>query len=235
MALLYYTYMYCLGVELTVGSAAFSKVLIDNNSKTLLSFDFDIPHIEPLLDEMNAHLQEKDYVKSVKTYWHNDPCMVRTICNKVDQFVSFAKANSNNNCVKFVVTCNRVEKAPDKLATITLHSTNETMEEYNIPSAPGKPQIVNVLDTVDLKWDPPSHGAKNIKSYCVIYFSEHAEINRLTVDDTSVKVPISEFIPNENYTFIVCGESELGVTESSKKSDLFKRPGATVKDPYIVL
>ena len=219
-------------MELTIGSSAFSKVLIDNNSKSLLSFDFDIPHIEPLLEEMNAYLQGTAYTKSVKKYWHNDPCMVRRMCNKVDQFVSFAKCNSNSKVVKCVVTCNREERAPDKLATITLHSTDATTKEYEIPSAPGKPHFVTMLDTVNLKWDPPSSGAENIKHYRVTYRGEHGDtiLKRMTTDETSVKIPLSEFAFNENYAFVIQSECELGMTRGSEKSDLFRRSAPVLQN-----
>ena len=210
-------------VELTIGSAAFSKVLIENNAKTLLSFDFDIPHVEPFLEEMYAHLHQKEYAKNAKVSWHNDPCQVRTICNKVDQFISFAKCN-NNNLVKYVVTCSREERAPGKLVTITLHSPDATMKEFEAPTVPGKPRVVNWSRndaTLQLQWDPPTHGAEHIVQYYAIYYRDPQEVPHIEKlgSATTGQVHLEALNKSGAYTFVIQGECELGFTVESEKSD----------------
>jgi hypothetical protein len=104
-----------------------------------------------------------------RTKWFEDRRIIATIRKNVQQFIEFAKANVDNEKLKFIVD---EEYLVDhvKNAELILYDDGLDKKGFIIPSKPDAPYAKNVTDnSVTLEWADAASGTEKVIKYKVMY------------------------------------------------------------------
>jgi hypothetical protein len=156
-------------------SLSLSEVIGDTRYDYIvcLSFRF-VEENDPQLSDMYNYRYDKSNFNSSnshqkRTKWFEDRRIIATIRKNVQQFIEFAKANVDNEKLKFIVD---EEYLVDhvKNAELILYDDGSEKKDFIIPSKPGTPYAKNVTDnSVALEWTDAASGTEKVMKYKVMY------------------------------------------------------------------
>jgi len=156
-------------------SLSLSEVIGDNRYDYIvcLSFRF-VEENDPQLSDMYNYRYDKSNFNSSnsrrkRTKWFADRRIKATIRKNLQQFIEFAKANVDNEKLKFIVD---EEYLADhvKNAELILYDDGSEKKGFVIPSKPDAPYAKNVTDNnVTLGWADAARGTEKVRKYKVMY------------------------------------------------------------------
>jgi hypothetical protein len=202
-------------------SLSLSEVIGDTRYDYIvcLSFRF-VEENDPQLSDMYNYRYDKSNFNSSnsrrkRTKWFEDPRIIATIRKNVQQFIEFAKANVDNEKLKFIVDekylVDRV-----KNAELILYDDGSEKKGFIIPSKPGTPYAKNVTDNnVTLEWTDAASGTQKVMKYKVMY-QEYSGKTLVGKNENKTEEKWTEVYTNTNHKKIIISNM------SSKTTFLFK-------------
>lgn len=202
---------------------------------TILCFDFNITHnSDGQLEDMEAYLRTGEVSHAASNVqsqavrpWYKDPDVKQAMKRQIRYFLSMAQANSSRQDVLYVVTSSQhnamactAESSQLPLIVLYEHSMSSI---FDPPDQPGKPHAIKVTqDSIQLKWDEPTHGANNVQSYTVCFRSPGDLPNKWrtrTTDSAERELLLSKLTPETRYKIKVRAETVAGAGPDSDLSD----------------
>ncbi|KAI9552423.1 hypothetical protein GHT06_022789 [Daphnia sinensis] len=105
----------------------------------------------------------------------------------------------------------------------------------NRPSVPGKPQPIDVLESVvSLQWDPSEDdGGCEITCYIVEYNRLGWDMWLKAATSRTPQIRLGDLIPGSTYLFRIKAENPYGVSEPSAQSDLIRLPARSNETSWV--
>ncbi|XP_028933404.1 stonustoxin subunit alpha-like [Ornithorhynchus anatinus] len=192
------------------------KVLFDPNVNFVFAFTFtSLPEEVPYLSELSLWFQ-KNSVQGTQdlppsstalqkpkfSLWFRQKGIQKKLRKTVISFLQFAKANSSNGKIRFIVASEQNEDIP--AASIYLYEQGELIDtNFELPSIPSLPQIVRVRhDHVQFVLTPTREEREEIKGYWLEYrIKDQEDWQGKMVDRNEEKISITGLIPSTQYEF----------------------------------
>ena len=197
-----------------------------NFTKIIVSLEFKaVGKDDVSLTRMASYLSSGGQINEVSKNpicpWYKKDDVKKYLTLKINQFSQFARANTGNEDMNFIITDTSENQAPCKkaVALVPYVMGHCDMEDFEPPSPPSKPRVSNVKhDSVDLVWDKPQHGNVSILNYKVSYSTKQDEVKSVntTGETLQEKITINELVPNTCYNFKLQSVSKIGVSMESE-------------------
>ena len=186
----------------------------------------------------------KELKEPVRCPWYKNEAMKKDVSLKIRQFSNFAKSNTDNESIKFIVTDTSEDTHMCDNAVRIVSYVNGEPHNYDIephsPSskvltAPGQPRAVNITsNSIQLTWKKPKPCGENVKHYTVSCFcldddddddsddDEKPQCKPFETKNDDNTIVIPGLIQDINYQFSVKAQYKTGLSKNSKKSAVIK-------------
>ena len=210
----------------------FASIVLDPKYEYVLSFEFKVgKKNDEFLQGMNSVLRN-DVSQSTRDgfpkqlQWFKNVTITSDLRLKATQFITFAKANSENKRVKFIASDKSEDDvvANNKGADIILYQ-NGIPSVFEPPSQLEKLTATNVThESIHLKWSPPQYGVTSIKCYTILYrptdASEDWGWKTQKTKQKETAITIDQLASETKYSFKVCAECECGLSGDSELTEI---------------
>ena len=202
---------------ISFGATSFAAVRGNLRSKLVICLLFRLNSVEePQLTDMNNHLYQGETVAS-QTPKHSLPWFkiqksaVRIRAN-VEQFIELARANAENDQLKFVVNEEYLTEG-DSRVEIVLFENGWEKEGFIVSSKPGAPTAEAVTDSsVTLRWTDDQNGSDSVQQYKIMYQEKNGDViqwNTQMTNDISKTVCISKLPSATTFLFKIQSISKV--------------------------
>ena len=220
----------------------FASIVHDPKYEYVLSFEFKVPNKnDDFLQGMNSILRNEGKGVSQSTQdgfpkqlqWFKNDTITSDLRLKATQFITFAKANSESERVKFIASDKSEDDVDSNKGADLLLYKNGVPSVFEPPSQPGKPLAINVThESIHLKWNPPQYGVTSIKYYTVLYrptdASEDWGWKTQKTKQKETSMTINQLASETKYSFKVCAECECGLSGESELTEIKTFPSVEV-------
>ena len=186
----------------------------------------------------------KELKEPVQCPWYKNEAMKKDVSLKIRQFSNFAKSNTDNESIKFIVTDTSEDTHMCDIAVRIVSYVNGEPDNYDfephspsskVLTAPGQPRAVNITcNSIQLTWKKPKPCGENVKHYTVSCFcldddddddsddDEKPQCKPFETKNDENTIVIPGLIQDTNYQFSVKAQYKTGISKNSKKSTVIK-------------
>ena len=206
--------------------------------KRVIAFEFTA--VESSEQQLYKELKEP-----VQCPWYKNEAMQKDVSLKIRQFSNFAKSNTDNESIKFIVTDTSEDTHMCDIAVRIVSYVNGVPDNYDfephspsskVLTAPGQPRAVNITcNSIKLTWKEPKPCDETVEHYRVSCFclddddddddsddDEKPQCKPFETKNDENTIVIPGLIQDTNYQFSVKAQYKTGLSKNSKKSTVIK-------------
>ena len=167
-------------------------------------------------------ISQTSWEEPVQTPWYKNEAIKKNIALKMSQFISFAKSNTDDESIDFIVTDTSEDTyVCDKgVQLVSYINGKHDDQDFEPPSSPTQLVASYVQhDSVNLTWSKPQYGSTLVKRYTVFYHTEDdspQEFRSQVTEDNKTAVVVTGLVPETQYIFKVHANCLTGKRKASE-------------------